>query len=154
MQTKILTDMEDVMAETLNIIHNEGESFSQRAEMYYRKRPQLVGYVEEVFRSYRALAERYDLLSKELQSANHTIAIVFPEQVHIELMRMMLKKVSLEQIHHLKIPTIKHQNQAFLKLQISQIRTLEVHQCCFLGRVHLGGFLALQNPLPQVLVQV
>ncbi|KAH1110633.1 hypothetical protein AAZX31_04G092500 [Glycine max] len=80
-----LRDMEDVMAETLNIIHNEGESFSQRAEMYYRKRPQLVGYVEEVFRSYRALAERYDLLSKELQSANHTIAIVFPEQVHYRI---------------------------------------------------------------------
>ncbi|KAG5018898.1 hypothetical protein JHK87_014753 [Glycine soja] len=78
-------DMEDVMAETLNIIHNEGESFSQRAEMYYRKRPQLVGYVEEVFRSYRALADRYDLLSKELQSANRTIAIVFPEQVRCRI---------------------------------------------------------------------
>ncbi|KAH1245156.1 Protein NETWORKED 2A [Glycine max] len=78
-------NMEDVMAETLNIIHNEGESFSQRAEMYYRKRPQLVGYVEEVFRSYRALADRYDLLSKELQSANRTIAIVFPEQVRCRI---------------------------------------------------------------------
>ncbi|XP_047166620.1 protein NETWORKED 2A-like, partial [Vigna umbellata] len=76
------TDMEHVVAETLNIIHNEGESFSQRAEMYYRKRPQLIGYVEEVFRAYRALAQRYDRISKELQSANRTIATVFPEQVH------------------------------------------------------------------------
>ncbi|XP_014499291.2 protein NETWORKED 2A-like, partial [Vigna radiata var. radiata] len=76
------TDMEHVVAETLNIIHNEGESFSQRAEMYYRKRPQLIGYVEEIFRAYRALAQRYDRISKELQSANRTIATVFPEQVH------------------------------------------------------------------------
>ncbi|XP_027902616.1 kinase-interacting protein 1-like [Vigna unguiculata] len=74
--------MENVVAETLNIIHNEGESFTQRAEMYYRKRPQLIGYVEEVYRAYRALAQRYDHISKELQSANRTIATVFPEQVH------------------------------------------------------------------------
>ncbi|CAJ1974025.1 unnamed protein product [Sphenostylis stenocarpa] len=73
--------MEDVVAETLKIIHNEGDSFSQRAEMYYRKRPQLIVYMEEVFRAYRALAERYDHLSKELQSANRTIASIFPEQV-------------------------------------------------------------------------
>ncbi|ESW08324.1 hypothetical protein PHAVU_009G036500 [Phaseolus vulgaris] len=80
-----LQDMEDVVAETLKIIHNEGESFSQRAEMYYRKRPQLIGYVEEVFRAYRALAERYDHISKELQSANRTIASVFPQQVHYRI---------------------------------------------------------------------
>ncbi|KAK7410470.1 hypothetical protein VNO78_01273 [Psophocarpus tetragonolobus] len=80
-----LQDMEEVAAETLNIINDEGESFIQRAEMYYRKRPQLVGYVEEVFRAYRALAERYDLLSKELQSANRTIAIVFPEQIRYRI---------------------------------------------------------------------
>ncbi|TKY74435.1 NETWORKED 2A [Spatholobus suberectus] len=80
-----LQDMEEVVAETLKIIDDEGESFSQRAEMYYRKRPQLVGYVEEVFRAYRALAERYDHLSKELQSANRTIASVFPEQVHYRI---------------------------------------------------------------------
>jgi len=73
------------VAETLNIIHNEGESFAQRAEMYYRKRPQLIDYVEEVFRAYRALAERYDHISKELQSANRTIASVFPEQVHYRI---------------------------------------------------------------------
>ncbi|RDX86670.1 Protein NETWORKED 2A, partial [Mucuna pruriens] len=80
-----LQDMEDVVAESLKIIHGDGESFSQRAEMYYRKRPQLVGYVEEVFRAYRALAERYDHLSKDLQSANRTIASVFPEQVHYRM---------------------------------------------------------------------
>ncbi|KAK7311681.1 hypothetical protein RJT34_09970 [Clitoria ternatea] len=76
-----IQDMEEKVAEALKIIDGDGETFSQRAEMYYRKRPQLVGFVEEAYRAYRALAERYDLLSKELQSANRTIATVFPEQL-------------------------------------------------------------------------
>ncbi|XVF39650.1 hypothetical protein PTKIN_Ptkin01aG0050500 [Pterospermum kingtungense] len=49
--------------------------------MYYKKRPELVSMVEESYRAYRALAERYDHLSKDLQSANRTIASVFPDQV-------------------------------------------------------------------------
>nr|POF26439.1 protein networked 2a [Quercus suber] len=73
--------MEERVKNTLKIIDQEGDSFAQRAEMYYRKRPELVYFVEESFRAYRALAERYDRLSTELQSANHTIATVFPERV-------------------------------------------------------------------------
>ncbi|KAM4069258.1 hypothetical protein ACJW30_12G076900 [Castanea mollissima] len=76
-----LRDMEERVKSTLKIIDQEGDSFAQRAEMYYRKRPELVNLVEESFRAYRALAERYDHLSTELQSANHTIATVFPERV-------------------------------------------------------------------------
>ncbi|BBG95861.1 Kinase interacting-like family protein [Prunus dulcis] len=73
--------MEEKVHSTLKIIDNDGDSFAQRAEMYYRKRPELVAYVEESFRAYRALAERYDHLSRDLQSANRTIATVFPERV-------------------------------------------------------------------------
>ncbi len=69
------------MNNTLKIIDNDGDSFAQRAEMYYRKRPELINFVEESFRAYRALAERFDHLSKELQSANRTIATAFPERV-------------------------------------------------------------------------
>ncbi|CAK8568176.1 unnamed protein product [Lathyrus sativus] len=80
-----LQDMEEIVAETLKIIDDSGDSFAQRAEMYYRKRPELINFVEEAFRAYRALAEKYDHLSKELQSANRTIATVFPEQVHYRI---------------------------------------------------------------------
>jgi hypothetical protein len=73
--------LEEKVQETLKIINNDGDSFAQRAEMYYRRRPELINFVEEAFRAYRALAERYDHLSKELQSANRTIATVFPERV-------------------------------------------------------------------------
>lgn len=77
-----LIDMEEKVAITLKIIDDGGDSFAQRAEMYYRKRPELINFVEESFRAYRALAERYDHLSRELQSANRTIATVYPERVH------------------------------------------------------------------------
>ncbi|XP_044510594.1 protein NETWORKED 2A [Mangifera indica] len=80
-----LQDMEEKVGEMLKIIDDDGDSFAQRAEMYYRKRPELVSHVEYSYRSYRALAERYDYLSKELQSANRTIATVFPEQVQFDI---------------------------------------------------------------------
>ncbi|KAJ8762494.1 hypothetical protein K2173_007933 [Erythroxylum novogranatense] len=80
-----LQDMEDKVTEMLQIIENDGDTFTQRVEMYYKKRPELIDHVEESYRSYRALAERYDKLSKELQSANRTIATVFPEQVQYSI---------------------------------------------------------------------
>ncbi|KAJ7958914.1 Protein NETWORKED 2A [Quillaja saponaria] len=73
--------MEERVSNTLNIIEHDGDTFAKRAEMYYRKRPELINLVEESFRAYRALAERYDKLSKDLQCANRTIATVFPDQV-------------------------------------------------------------------------
>lgn len=75
------TDMEQKVRSMLKIIDDDGDSFAKRAEIYFKKRPELVSIVEECYRSYQALAERYDHLSKDLQSANRTIATVFPEQV-------------------------------------------------------------------------
>ncbi|KAI4366530.1 hypothetical protein MLD38_022398 [Melastoma candidum] len=79
-----LQDMEDKVKVTLKIIDDDGDSFAKRAEMYYRKRPELINFVEESYRAYRALAERYDHLSRELQSANRKIATAFPDEVHFE----------------------------------------------------------------------
>ncbi|KAJ6337643.1 hypothetical protein OIU76_007343 [Salix suchowensis] len=80
-----LQDMEEKVNSMLKIIENSGDSFAQRAEMYYRRRPELINHVEDSYRAYRALAERFDHLSKELQSANRTIATVFPEQVQFAM---------------------------------------------------------------------
>ncbi|PWA54074.1 KIP1-like protein [Artemisia annua] len=77
--------MEEKVEYILKIISEDGDSFRVRAEQYYRKRPELLNFVEDTFRGYRALAERYDHLSKDLQSANRTIAIVFPERVHMSI---------------------------------------------------------------------
>ncbi|GMH00698.1 hypothetical protein Nepgr_002537 [Nepenthes gracilis] len=80
-----LLDVEEKVNSMLRIVEQEGDSFAKRAEMYYKKRPELINFVEETYRAYRALAERYDHLSKDLQSANRTIATVFPEQVQLSM---------------------------------------------------------------------
>nr|KJB18172.1 hypothetical protein B456_003G037600 [Gossypium raimondii] len=76
-----LEDMEEKVTSVLKLIEEDGDSFAKRAEMYYKKRPELIHFVEESYRAYRALAERYDHISTELQNANNTIASVFPDQV-------------------------------------------------------------------------
>ncbi|GKD04826.1 kinase-interacting protein 1-like protein [Tanacetum coccineum] len=73
--------MEEKVASALNLIQKDGDSFAKRAEMYYRHRPELIAFIEESVRAYRALAERYDKLSTDLQKANTTIASVFPDQL-------------------------------------------------------------------------
>lgn len=74
-------DMEEKVTQVLKLIEEDGDSFMQKAEMYYKKRPEIISFVEEFFRAYRALADRYDHLSTELQNANNTIAAVCPDQV-------------------------------------------------------------------------
>lgn len=76
-----LQDMEEKVQNVLQLIEEDGDSFAKRAEMYYKKRPELISFVGESYQAYRALAERYDHISTELQNANNTIASVFPEQV-------------------------------------------------------------------------
>ncbi|XP_051141190.1 kinase-interacting protein 1-like [Andrographis paniculata] len=76
-----LRDMEEKVHEMLTMIEQDGDSFAKRAEMYYKRRPELINSVEEAFKAFRSLADRYDMLSKDLQNANHTIATVFPDQV-------------------------------------------------------------------------
>lgn len=44
----------------LKLIEEDADSFAQRAEMYYKKRPELVSMVEDFYRAHRSLAERYD----------------------------------------------------------------------------------------------
>ncbi|XP_060215540.1 kinase-interacting protein 1-like [Lycium barbarum] len=80
-----LQDMQEKVESVVKLIEEDGDSFAKRAEMYYKKRPELINFVEESYRAYRALAERYDHLSKELQAANNTIAAVFPEQIQLAM---------------------------------------------------------------------
>ena len=42
----------------VRFIDEEEDSFARRAEMYYKKRPEVMKLVEEFYRAYRALAER------------------------------------------------------------------------------------------------
>ncbi|XP_078437033.1 uncharacterized protein LOC144707691 [Wolffia australiana] len=80
-----LQDVEVKVESVLKLIEEDGDSFAQKAEMYYRKRPELVKFVEDFYRAYRALAERYDHISGELHRANKALATVFPDQLQLPI---------------------------------------------------------------------
>ncbi|KAJ3685652.1 hypothetical protein LUZ61_014816 [Rhynchospora tenuis] len=81
-----LQEMEERVRCMLKLLGEEADSFSKRAEMYYKRRPEVISSVEEAYRAYRALAERYDHISGELHKANHTIATAFPDQVQYAML--------------------------------------------------------------------
>ncbi|KAL6194938.1 hypothetical protein ACLB2K_036013 [Fragaria x ananassa] len=80
-----LTDMDAKVKAMIKLIEEDADSFARRAEMYYKKRPELMKLVEEFYRAYRALAERYDHATGELRQAHRTMAESFPNQVPYEL---------------------------------------------------------------------
>lgn len=59
--------MDKRVKEMLKLIEEEGDSFAKKAEMYYERRPVLISHVEDFYRMYRALAERYDNVTGELR---------------------------------------------------------------------------------------
>ncbi|XP_072976573.1 protein NETWORKED 2D-like [Typha angustifolia] len=81
-----LQEMEERVKSILKLLGEEADSFAKRAEMYYKRRPEVISSVEEAYRAYRALAERYDHISGELHKANHTIAAAFPDQVQYAML--------------------------------------------------------------------
>ncbi|CAL9098735.1 unnamed protein product [Musa textilis] len=79
-----LTDMDSKIKEMIRLIEEDADSFAKRAEMYYKKRPELIKLVEEFYRAYRALAERYDHATGALHQARRTIAEAFPDEIPLE----------------------------------------------------------------------
>ncbi|KAJ9171993.1 hypothetical protein P3X46_015286 [Hevea brasiliensis] len=80
-----LTDMDVKVKQMIKLIEEDADSFARRAEMYYEKRPELMKLVEEFYRAYRALAERYDHATGVLRQAHRTMAEAFPNQVPLML---------------------------------------------------------------------
>lgn len=62
-----LEEMDKSVKRMLKLIEENGDSFAKKAEMYYQKRPELISHVEEFYRMYRSLAERYDHVTGELR---------------------------------------------------------------------------------------
>ncbi|KAL0300047.1 UNVERIFIED_CONTAM: protein NETWORKED 3A [Sesamum angustifolium] len=56
----------------LKLIEEDADSFAKRAEMYYKKRPELISMVEDFYRTHRSLAERYDQVRSESGNRLHT----------------------------------------------------------------------------------
>ncbi|KAL6008066.1 hypothetical protein ACLOJK_033572 [Asimina triloba] len=77
--------MDSKVKTMIKLIEEDADSFARRAEMYYKKRPELMKLVEEFYRAYRALAERYDHATVELRQAHRTMAEAFPNQIPFSL---------------------------------------------------------------------
>ncbi|GMH02649.1 hypothetical protein Nepgr_004488 [Nepenthes gracilis] len=55
-----LAELDEKTKAMLRLIEEDADSFAKRAEMYYKKRPQLISMVEDLYRAHRSLAERFD----------------------------------------------------------------------------------------------
>ncbi|PIA31672.1 hypothetical protein AQUCO_04900164v1 [Aquilegia coerulea] len=75
-----LSDMDAKVKTMIKLIELDADSFAKRAEMYYKKRPELMKLVEDFYRAYRALAERYDHATGALRQAHRSIQEAFPNQ--------------------------------------------------------------------------
>ncbi|XP_027099354.2 uncharacterized protein [Coffea arabica] len=60
-----LAELERKIQKILELVEDDGDTFAQRAEMYYKKRPELIGVVEDLRKSYISLANKYDILRSE-----------------------------------------------------------------------------------------
>ncbi|XP_074579356.1 protein NETWORKED 1A-like isoform X2 [Curcuma longa] len=80
-----LADIDDKVKAMIRLVEEDADSFAKKAEMYFKKRPELMKLVEEFYRGYRALAERYDHATGALRQAHRTIAEAFPNQIPFDL---------------------------------------------------------------------
>ncbi|XP_031259012.1 protein NETWORKED 3A-like [Pistacia vera] len=64
LQTTI-AELDEKTKAMLKLIEEDADSFAKRAEMFYKKRPELISMVEDFYRAHRSLAERYDQVKSE-----------------------------------------------------------------------------------------
>lgn len=79
-----ITDMDAKVKAVITLMEEDASSFNRKAEMYFRKRPELMKLIEELYRAYRALAERYNYTTGELQWFHRALAKALPSQVLCE----------------------------------------------------------------------
>lgn len=63
----LVPEMDQHVKRMLKLIEEDADSFAKKAEMYYQKRPELISLVEDFYKMYRSLAERYDHVTGELR---------------------------------------------------------------------------------------
>ncbi|XP_065853427.1 protein NETWORKED 3A-like [Euphorbia lathyris] len=56
----ILSDLDEKIRTVVNLIEDEGDSFTERAELFYKRRPELLSVLRDLHQSYQNLAENYD----------------------------------------------------------------------------------------------
>ncbi|KAL5822083.1 hypothetical protein ACOSQ3_023965 [Xanthoceras sorbifolium] len=108
-----IADMEEKVGITLKLIQEDGDSFAKRAEMY-KRRTELINFVEESYRAYRALAERYDHISSPL-------LLFFQTKSSLQWMMMMIARLEC------KRGLQKCQRRMYRRFQICQQKSSSAH---------------------------
>ncbi|GAB4828256.1 hypothetical protein Ancab_035168 [Ancistrocladus abbreviatus] len=65
--------MDSKVRQMIKLIEVDEDSFVRRADMYFKRRPELMKMVEEFYRAYRALAEKYDHTIGVIRQAHRTV---------------------------------------------------------------------------------
>ncbi|GJZ69518.1 NETWORKED 3A-like protein [Tanacetum coccineum] len=55
-----LAELDEKTETMLKLIEDDADSFAERAEMYYKKRPELINIIEDFYQAHRSLALRHD----------------------------------------------------------------------------------------------
>ncbi|CAI9761687.1 unnamed protein product [Fraxinus pennsylvanica] len=97
-----LSELDRTIKMILDVIEDDdGDTFAKRAEMYYGKRPQLIKMVEELHRSYRALAVKYDQQQQQqLMLKSQALLFNFHHQENT------LLDSSQNQLHNVEHPSV------------------------------------------------
>uniref|UniRef100_A0A803NRM8 NAB domain-containing protein n=1 Tax=Cannabis sativa TaxID=3483 RepID=A0A803NRM8_CANSA len=132
-----LTDMDSKVKLMIKLIEEDADSFARRAEMYYKKRPELMKLVEEFYRAYRALAERYDHATGVIRQAHRTMAEAFPNQVPFNMSDESPGSATDGDPH---TPEIPHSIRAFFDPDELQKDSLGLSSSNFHAGKRNGGF--------------
>ncbi|KAG9144964.1 hypothetical protein Leryth_017427 [Lithospermum erythrorhizon] len=63
----LISEMDQNVKRMVNLIGEDADSFAKKAEMYYQKRPELLSLVDDFYRMYRSLSDRFDHATGELR---------------------------------------------------------------------------------------
>jgi chromosome segregation ATPase len=76
----VKTETEKKVRAMVEILEVDADSFAQRANMYYKQRPELMNLAKEFYGAYRTLAERYDVAAGALRVATRSLVDASPNQ--------------------------------------------------------------------------
>ncbi|XP_024196330.2 protein NETWORKED 3A [Rosa chinensis] len=89
-----LSDLDEKTKLMLNIIEEDGDSFAKRAEMFFKRKPELITRLEDFYKSYRSLAENYDQLRSELIQAAQLRSFSSLDSIKAQTIQKCEKEIS------------------------------------------------------------
>lgn len=83
-----LAGLDEKTRTMLKLVEEDADFFAKRAEMYYKRRPELINMVEDLYRSHRSLAEQYD----QVKSESGTRLVTIPWSSPLSFKKFQLEK--------------------------------------------------------------